>query len=150
MTREQRGVIILTVVPLTLIGFMTWNALHVTWDLARVIGFALAVIFLMLLALARIQLGTNFSVTPQARQLVTTGVYSKVRNPVYVFSTIAIGGFLLYLHYFIGMLVFLAVIIPVQWLRARAEARVLEAKFGDQYHAYRAQTCYHGAPWRSP
>ena len=142
MTREQRGVIILTVVPLALIGFMAWDALHITWDLPRAIGFPLAVVFLLLLALARIQLGTNFSVTPQARALVTTGVYSKVRNPVYVFSTIAIAGFFLYMHYFIGTLVFLAVIIPVQWLRARAEARVLEAKFGDEYRAYRTRTWF--------
>ena len=142
MTRQQRGVIILAVVPLALIGVLTWDALHITWDLPRAIGFPLAVIFLVLLALARIQLGTNFSVTPQARALVTTGVYSKLRNPVYVFSTIAIAGFFLYLHYFIGTLVFLAVIIPVQWLRARAEARVLEAKFGDQYRAYRVKTWF--------
>ncbi|MDP9267174.1 MAG: isoprenylcysteine carboxylmethyltransferase family protein [Acidobacteriota bacterium] len=142
MTRAQRGAIVLTAVPLVLIGFMVWDALHITWDLAREIGFPLAVIFLALLALARIQLGANFSVTPQARELVTTGVYSKVRNPVYVFSTFAVGGFLLYLHFFLGMLLFLAVVIPIQWLRARAEARVLEARFGDQYRAYRAQTWF--------
>jgi len=142
MTRRQRGVLILTVVPLALIGFLAWDALHITWDLPRAIGCPLAVIFLALLALARIQLDTNFSVTPQARELVTTGVYSKIRNPVYVFSTIAIAGFLLYMHFFLGLLIFLAVVIPLQWLRARAEARVLEAKFGDQYRAYRAQTWF--------
>ena len=71
-------------------------------------------------------MGTNFSVTPQARNLVTTGVYSKIRNPVYVFGGIAVAAFFLYLHRYIWVLAFLPVIVPIQWLRARAEARVLE------------------------
>jgi protein-S-isoprenylcysteine O-methyltransferase Ste14 len=142
MTRQQRGAIIVTVAPVLLLGFILYNAAHIPWDRARLIGFPFAVVFLVLLTIARIQLGTNFSVTPQARELVTTGVYSRIRNPVYVFSTIAIAGFLLYMHFYIGVLVFLAIVIPMQWLRARAEARVLEAKFGDQYRAYRAQTWF--------
>src|SRR6185369_2475549 len=123
MTREQRGAIIVTAAPMVLLGFLFYDALHVTWDLARQLGFALAVVFLVLLTIARIQLGTNFSVTPQARELVTTGVYSRIRNPVYVFSTIAIAGFLLYMHFYIGVLVFLAIVIPMQWLRARRSSR---------------------------
>ncbi|MBI2678749.1 MAG: isoprenylcysteine carboxylmethyltransferase family protein [Candidatus Koribacter versatilis] len=142
MTREQRGAIIVTVAPIVLIGFLINHAMGVTWDLPRALGFAFAIVFLVLLTIARIQLGTNFSVTPQARALVTTGLYSRIRNPVYVFSTPAIAGFLVYLHYFRGALLFLAVIIPIQWLRARAEARVLEAKFGDQYRNYRAKTWF--------
>jgi len=32
--------------------------------------------------------GQSFSVTPQARELVTHGLYSKIRNPIYVFSAL--------------------------------------------------------------
>jgi protein-S-isoprenylcysteine O-methyltransferase Ste14 len=38
---------------------------------------------------ARRQVGTAFSVKPQARQLVAAGFYAKLRHPIYVFGTMA-------------------------------------------------------------
>lgn len=91
--------------------------------------------------MARIQLGNSFSVTPQARQLVTHGIYSRVRNPIYVFSALAIAGLFLFLGnlYFLLLLV---VILRLQFFRARAEARVPEEHFGEQYRRYRAPTWF--------
>jgi len=139
---RSRGARITTIVPIILLGMMVYDAVTKPgWDLARQAGFALAVIFLTLLAIARFQLGDNFSLAPEAHTLITTGFYSKIRNPIYVFGILGIFGVLLYGHLYPAMLLF-GFIIPMQVMRARAEARVLEAKFGDEYRRYRAQTWF--------
>ena len=48
------------------------------WSAARWIGLAIAIPAAVLVFTARWQLGKSFSVTPQARALVTHGVYSKI------------------------------------------------------------------------
>jgi len=111
------------------------------WNRQRVIGSALAVIGIAGVFTARYQLGRSFSITPQARKLVTHGLYSRIRNPIYVFGCIAFAGVLLVWQLRRGWILLLAVIV-MQTLRARKEARVLEAKFGDDYRRYRSQTWF--------
>lgn len=109
------------------------------WNAARLTGLCISVPAAVLLFTARWQLGQSFSITPQARKLVTSGLYSKIRNPIYVFSTLMALGILLALPYRYALLP-LAVLIPLQIIRARKEARVLEARFGDEYRKYRERT----------
>jgi protein-S-isoprenylcysteine O-methyltransferase Ste14 len=61
-----------------------------TWNAERWIGLSIAVPSTILLLVSRFQLGRSFAVTPQARELVTTGLYSRIRNPMYVFSTLVV------------------------------------------------------------
>jgi len=96
----------------------------------------------VLLFVARWQLGKSFSVTPQARELVTHGLYSKIRNPIYVFSALMLAGILIALQRSYALFFLLLVLIPVQIVRARKEAKVLEAKLGEEYRAYRAKTWF--------
>lgn len=109
--------------------------------LTREVGFVLGVVGFLFWSLARLQLGKSFSVRAKATELVTHGLYSKIRNPVYVFGSVFIAGVFLSLNRPTLLLVFL-VLIPIQVSRARNEARVLEARFGDAYRAYRAKTWF--------
>jgi len=105
------------------------------------LGLALALLGLGGAVIARWTLGSSFSVTPQARQLVTRGIYSKLRNPIYVFGNVFIAGLL----FIVGspyLWIVLVVVIILQTVRARKEARVLEAKFGDEYRRYRDGTWF--------
>jgi len=111
------------------------------WSAARWTGLGIAVPAAVLLFVARWQLGRSFSVTPQARQLVTHGLYSKIRNPIYVFSGLMLAGIVIALERPYALL-FLLVLIPVQVLRANKEAKVLEAKFGETYREYKAKTWF--------
>ena len=111
------------------------------WDLQRSIGAALVVAGLAGIAAARYQLGKSFALRPEARQLITHGIYSKIRNPIYVFGAVAIAGLPLVLHRPILWLL-LAAIVILQTLRARREAQVLEAAFGDAYRDYRRKTWF--------
>jgi protein-S-isoprenylcysteine O-methyltransferase Ste14 len=112
-----------------------------TWNTPRVIGSVLLVSGMLLVFNARLQLGRSFSVTAQARKLVTHGLYSRIRNPIYVFGTVAIAGLCLVLQK-PGLWLLLVLVVAMQTVRARNEARVLEAKFGDEYRAYRNRTWF--------
>jgi protein-S-isoprenylcysteine O-methyltransferase Ste14 len=91
--------------------------------------------------IARRQLGDAFAVTAQARHLVTQGLYSKIRHPVYVFGTLA---FLFVVLAMLGWgaLVWWAVVIAIQISRIRREERVLSQAFGEAYKAYRKRTWF--------
>ena len=56
------------------------------WTPARIAGVVIGLPSLALLVLARIQLGGSFSVRPKAQALVTHGLYSRIRNPIYLFG----------------------------------------------------------------
>ena len=111
------------------------------WSPARWAGLCIAVPSAVLFFTARWQLGGSFSVIPQARALVTQGVYSKIRNPIYVFSALVLLGVLIALQHHYAFLL-LAVVIPIQIFRAHQEAKVLEARFGDDYRKYREGTWF--------
>ncbi len=105
------------------------------------LGLLLAIVGIAGVMIARWTLGKSFSVTPQARQLVTHGIYSKLRNPIYVTGSIFIVGLCLILQTPYLWIV-LGVILVVQTARARKEARVLEEKFGEEYRSYRNRTWF--------
>src|SRR5437588_11235084 len=111
------------------------------WSTARWFCLSIGLPAAVLIFVARWQLGRSFSVTPQASQLVTHGLYSKIRNPIYVFSGLMLAGIVIALERPYALL-FLLVLIPVQVLRANKEAKVLEAKFGETYREYKAKTWF--------
>ena len=91
---------------------------------------------------ARLQIREFFTARAEARGLVTTGIYSKIRNPIYVSNVFLFVGMMLYLSMPLWSLVFLLMIMILQIWRAKNEARVLEAKFGDAYRGYRSKTWF--------
>jgi protein-S-isoprenylcysteine O-methyltransferase Ste14 len=109
--------------------------------LARRLGLLLGLIGLAGVILSRYTLGRSFSIAPKATALVTSGIYSRIRNPIYVSGMIFLVGIVLIL-WRPELLIILLVLIPVQIIRARREAAVLEAKFGDAYREYRKRTWF--------
>src|SRR6266446_5511876 len=133
----KRSALMVTVVPLLAIAYLVYDFAHPPWTSMRVAGLVLMMPALILLTIARIQLGNSFSLTPQATQLVTRGIYSRIRNPIYFFGTFVFTGLFLFLERPYLLLLVVPVLI-LQITRARSEARVLEAHFGDDYRRYRA------------
>lgn len=137
----NRQLLFFLIVPPIAIAYILYVDWPQHWTPLRLIGFLLLLLGLLFVGIARFQLGNSFSITPQARQLVTRGLYSRLRNPVYLFGHVAILGLILFLNHPEWLLVFL-ILIPLQILRARAESRVLQAHFGDQYLHYKSQTWF--------
>ena len=106
------------------------------------IGMTIATIGYTLWFTARAHLGRAFSAHAVATELVTRGLYSKIRHPVYLFSTIGIAGLCLAMHWYRLGGAYVLLVAITQWRRAIAETKVLEAKFGDQYREYRAHTWF--------
>lgn len=121
--------------------FWLLATLPTPWNAQRYVGTVLAVLGITGVAVARYQLGRSFSVRAEAHRLVTSGLYSKIRNPIYVFGMIMLTGLVLVMQRREGWIV-LVVGVVGQTLRARREAQVLEAAFGDAYRAYRQKTWF--------
>jgi len=137
----NRGVIFVIVVPLVGIAILIYEFAHPPWSPMRITGLALMFPALALLTVARFQLGNSFSVSPQAKKLVTHGIYSRIRNPIYFFGTFVFAGLFLFIEQPWLVLLIVPVLI-LQITRARAEARVLEEHFGDEYRRYKASTWF--------
>jgi len=122
--------------------FLAFGAYLMTkwqWTARYLVGMGVAVVGFVLWMVARIELGKSFSASAQARALVTTGLYSRFRHPIYLFGGLAYAG--LCLAWGIApALVYAAIIFPVQFLRAEREEAVLEQAFGEEFRHYRAKT----------
>lgn len=112
------------------------------WKVRSVAGMALAFAGFGLWALARIQLGKSFAVRAEAKALVTTGLYSRIRNPIYFFGGIAYLGLLISWGYWPAIVLFLLVYITKQLVRVRKEEKVLEEAFGEEYRRYKVGTWF--------
>ncbi len=123
------------------IAYLFWSHPPNPWTWTHTIGVCLMVTGFPLWLLAHVQLGTSFTAKPEARNLVTRGLYSKIRNPIYLFGSIAIIGIFLFLGRPYLLLIFV-VLIPLQLFRMRKETKVLEEKFGDEYRNYRRATWF--------
>jgi protein-S-isoprenylcysteine O-methyltransferase Ste14 len=110
-------------------------------DGTRWIGLGISLLGLAGIIIARYTLGESFSIRAKATKLVTTGIYARMRNPIYVFWVILMVGLILMVRSSFLVLV-LIIVVPMQIVRARREARVLEAKFGDAYRQYRDHTWF--------
>ena len=96
---------------------------------------------LALLVTARLQLGAAFTVKAKASKLVTTGLYSKIRNPIYVFGALTLVGMAMVLGNWV-LLALVVLLSPIQMVRARKEEQVLSEAFGEEYERYKAGTWF--------
>jgi len=128
--------LVVIVMPLFVMYF--WGP---PWTAPRIAGLAIGLPSFLLLALARVQLGKAFSVQAKASALVTSGLYSRIRNPIYVFGGLTFAGFILWINQPWLLLIFV-VLIPMQVWRSRVEEQVLTKKFGEEYLEYKKTTWF--------
>ncbi len=111
------------------------------WDARATIGLAMALAGFVLWMLARSQLGASFSVTAQARKLVTHGIYSRVRHPIYWCGEFAYLGLAVAWGHWVGYL-YIVLTCALQLGRIKKEEAVLESAFGEEYRRYKARTWF--------
>jgi protein-S-isoprenylcysteine O-methyltransferase Ste14 len=126
------------IIGLSLFGI---HAAHLPRTAWRIAGIAIAAPAFLLFVAARVELGRAFSVQAKATTLVTTGIYSRIRHPIYLFGAVMILGIIIWTGLLWLLLVF-AVLIPLQVVRSRKEERVLTEKFGAAYLDYKQKTWF--------
>jgi protein-S-isoprenylcysteine O-methyltransferase Ste14 len=114
---------------------------HESWTPLRIAGAIIAVVGYGFVVTARLQLGKSFAVTPQAKGLVTHGLYSRIRNPIYVFVDLTFFG-LIFVVRLPWLLLLLALWAIAQTRQAGRESKVLYEKFGQTYLDYRKRSWF--------
>ena len=87
-------------------------------------------------------LGDRFSglvAIQPGHQLVTTGIYSSIRNPSYLGLLISALGWSLAFRSIVGVIL-TALLVPPLIARMHSEERLLQSQFGAEYDTYRART----------
>lgn len=137
--RLNVGTLLLVVVVL---GFLLFRYVWaIAWTPWRIVGLAIFVPAFLMFVLARIELGRAFSIKAKASTLVTSGIYARIRNPIYVFGGLISLGIFIFIHRPWLLLIWVP-LIPAQVARVRKEEQVLEAKFGDAYRDYKRRTWF--------
>src|ERR1700732_4545019 len=97
---EDRSLYVFTALQLVAAATVLWFLISwaAPWNMQRYAGSVLVVVGLAFIGVARYQLGKSFSIRPKARELVAHGLYSRIRNPIYVFGSMIILGLNLVLH----------------------------------------------------
>jgi protein-S-isoprenylcysteine O-methyltransferase Ste14 len=91
-------------------------------------------------------IGTNVRPTQPALALATTGIFSRVRNPMYVGGSLALLGIALGFSLDWALLLWLASLPLLHYGIVLREERYLERKFGDDYRRYKANVPRYGGP----
>ncbi len=105
----------------------------------QIIGIAITNISFLLWITARIQLGNAFSIAPKSKFLVKTGLYSKLRHPVYYFSIMAVFGLSIFIWNTYAAIVVIA-LLALEITRIHKEEAILTSTFGQEYLNYKQQT----------
>lgn len=107
----------------------------------NVTGLLLIIFSLIFFTIARVQLGSSFQVSATAINLVTGGIYKKIRHPIYFFGLLFLLGIIIFLQIFYLIIPWIAIIF-MQLKRIKKEEKVLEEKFGEQYLNYKKDTWF--------
>lgn len=105
-----------------------------------ILGLVFVIVSSFVLGRSFAALGDCHSARPKAKRLITSGPYTKIRHPIYLFA------FLLWVGCFLVIapkLVWIALLpVPLQVFRARREEQILAHAFGPLWQKYKQQTWF--------
>ncbi|MBZ2166485.1 methyltransferase family protein [Methanobacterium spitsbergense] len=136
-------IILIIVIPIGIIFFgLPWYLLFINYY-GIILGFIFVIIGIILNSIAIMNLGYKYSEnnTGNIDKLVTTGIYSYTRNPMYFGQgTIVVGLFIIFplTIFLIPLFLFLFAL----YSRATTEEKELYEKFGEDYIHYRTEVSF--------
>ncbi|WP_455369910.1 methyltransferase family protein [[Eubacterium] cellulosolvens] len=110
--------------------------------LSTVFGIAIGIIGLIIWIVGKHALGKSFTTTIIPKGLVTTGIYSKIRHPLYLGTILFFLGVGLYSKSIVGLTLTMILIIPLVAYLANLEEKALIEKFGSEYLDYKKKTIF--------
>jgi protein-S-isoprenylcysteine O-methyltransferase Ste14 len=134
--KNKSAIVTLGLFTIVVLPLIVWRLLvKYPHDIMTYTGLALIIPSSILLIIAFFQIEDSLSVTPQAKELVTKGLYSKIRHPIYLFEQLLCIGFTLIVQNII-IYVFCVLLLARNIWRGRQENRILEEQFGKAYREY--------------
>ncbi|MCX6815822.1 MAG: isoprenylcysteine carboxylmethyltransferase family protein [Candidatus Aenigmarchaeota archaeon] len=139
MITEKVSSVFIHIVILALIAifrdqFLFKNAIY------SVLSLIIAIIGIVLLSIGRIAIDKAF--ISKKERLITSGIYSKIRHPVYTGRILFFIGLALLFKSFIGIILVIALLVPFHIYKARKEEREMLRKFGNKYAKYKKSTLF--------
>lgn len=110
----------------------------VTW-----IGNVLFASGIIIRSVAFIQLGQFYHYNlniKNTHRLIKTGIYSRMRHPLYLGTLLVFSGFPVALRSIGGIVLFFLLAVPAVWYRIRVEERMLSSHFGKEWSDYVSRT----------
>jgi protein-S-isoprenylcysteine O-methyltransferase Ste14 len=136
--RIINGGILLTILVLTIIFRYQFNGS----EYLRTIGFIIGAIGVIILITGIMTLGKYFTASMTPKGLVTHGIYSKIRHPIFFGVILVYLGMELIFQSIYGLLLVIFVLIPFYIYSAIEEEKMLSEKFKDKYTAYKKKTLF--------
>jgi len=137
------GVLLDWLMPLSVLSRL------VNWPVRAAIGALLFVAGAPLLVIAERtfrRIGTNVPPWEPTLKLATAGIYERTRNPMYSGVFLMMAGFAIAFALDWMLLLIVLAALVIHFGVVLREERYLEAKFGDEYRAYKARVPRYG--WR--
>lgn len=104
-------------------------------------GIVLIAIGLILWWTGKITMGDAFTMLPKAKKLITTGIYSKIRHPIYLGFSLTVTGWAIFL-FSPGWFITALITILFLTLRVHLEEKALLKKYGEVYQKYKNSTWF--------
>ena len=90
--------------------------------------------------IGKITLGEYFTTSVHPKGLVTKGIYSKIRHPMYYSGIVIYMGIALIFKSWLGLALAGFLIVPMLFYFAKKEERLLYEKYKEKYSAYKEKT----------
>jgi protein-S-isoprenylcysteine O-methyltransferase Ste14 len=136
--RIINGGVLLIILVLTIIFRYQFNGS----EYLRTIGFIIGAIGVVILITGIVTLGKYFTASMTPKGLVTHGIYSKIRHPIFFGVILVYLGMEFIFQSIYGLLLVIFVLIPFYIYSAIEEEKILSKMFKDEYTAYKKKTLF--------
>jgi protein-S-isoprenylcysteine O-methyltransferase Ste14 len=136
--RIINGGVLLTILVLTILFRNQFNGS----EYFRTIGFIIGAIGVVILITGIVTLGKYFTASMTPKGLVTHGIYSKIRHPIFFGVILVYLGMEFIFQSIYGLFLVIFVLIPFYIYSAIEEEKILSEKFKDKYIAYKKKTLF--------
>jgi protein-S-isoprenylcysteine O-methyltransferase Ste14 len=136
--RIINGGILLIILVLTIIFRYQFN----DGEYLRAIGFIIGAVGAVFLITGIVTLGKYFTASMTPKGLVTHGIYSKIRHPIFFGVILVYLGMEFIFQSIYGLLLVIFVLIPFYFYSAIEEEKILSKMFKDEYTAYKKKTLF--------
>jgi len=111
-------------------------------EYVHALGFIICTVGVIFIIAAILTLGKYFTTSINPKGLVTTGIYSKIRHPMFTGAILVYIGIVVIFQSIIGFLLVLFILLPFFIYSAIEEEKILSEKFKDKYLAYKKKTLF--------